>query len=475
MAAVTEPARDPLAVCLEFGLAAVIVITPLPFGAVPPPGRLALEIASALLLAIWLARAVRHPTPLPPRWLCVGLAGLIALATLQIVPLGPGATAMLSPRVAEIERTTTPPPAVLQIEVGLLGADPRAFRRPATLSPDPDATASALRTGCALGALLVVACTVAATRGVRRLIAALAVSAGFQGLYGLLVLASGHDRIWHLPKQHYLNAATGTFVNKNHFACYLALCLAAGTALVIRQYREASIRGRGSGLVRLLGAEGSRTLVLALFLILGLAGLLASFSRAGIALGLGALVFTAVSGGGLRHLPRRIVLVLLVVLVALVPLLQIGSDRLVERYQRTVDDFVAAGQRATVWGDSLRLALDHPWVGSGFGTFGAVYPLYRSAEVRLLYRYAHNDLLQFAAEGGAVGLVFLGLFLAPLGATITRSLAGARGLCALGIAAGLAAFLLHSLVDFNMHIGANAATAAVLAGSLLGLPWKTPA
>jgi len=32
--------------------------------------------------------------------------------------------------------------------------------------------------------------------------------------------------------------------------------------------------------------------------------------------------------------------------------------------------------------------------------------------------------------------------------------------------------MLHSLIDFNLHIPANAAVAALLAGALQGLPWK---
>lgn len=473
LAAATEPSRDPLAVCLEIGLAAVVVGAPLPLAAVPAPGRLALEIAAFALLLVWLVRAIHHPSRLPSRWVCIGLAGLIALAAIQLLPLGARSVSALSPQVARIESATTPPPEVLEIEERLLGADPRALRNSATLSLDPAATASALRTGAALAALLVVACTVAAVRGVRRIIAALSVAVAFQGLYGLLVLASGHNRIWHLPKEHYLNAATGTFVNKNHFACYLALGLACGTALLIRHYRRAPRRG-AHGLVRLFSAEGGRGVVLALCLILALAGLLASFSRAGIALGLAAVAATAAAGGGARRLPRTLVIVLLAFLVALVPLLQIGSDRLVGRYQRSVDDLVAAGQRAMVWGDSIRMALDYPLAGSGFGTFASVYPLYRSPEVRLHYSHAHNDLIQLAAEGGIAGLAFCAMLLIPLLGTISRALAGAKGVLALGLAAALTAFLLHSLVDFNVHIPANAATAAVLAGALQGLPWKTP-
>jgi hypothetical protein len=60
----------------------------------------------------------------------------------------------------------------------------------------------------------------------------------------------------------------------------------------------------------------------------------------------------------------------------------------------------------------------------------------------------------------------------PIVLTVVAGIRGAKGVLGVGFAAGLAAMLLHSLVDFNFHIPANAATAAILAGALLGLPWS---
>ena len=43
---------------------------------------------------------------------------------------------------------------------------------------------------------------------------------------------------------------------------------------------------------------------------------------------------------------------------------------------------------------------------------------------------------------------------------------------ATGAAFGLGALLVHGLVDFNFHIPANAAIAAILAGILFGASWN---
>jgi O-antigen ligase len=200
---------------------------------------------------------------------------------------------------------------------------------------------------------------------------------------------------------------------------------------------------------------------------------LLSYSRAGITLGAAALILTVLVAGRFETLSLRLVTILCIVLIAVVPLLQVGSDRLVARYLRSSDDLTVEGRRGTVWIDTIHVAAAFPVFGSGFGTFATVYPQYRSPEVRHFYKHAHNDLLQVAAEGGLIGLVLLFMLLGPLSVAMTRGLAGQKGTLGVGVAAALAAFLLHSLVDFNAHIPANAATAAVLAGVLIGVPCKT--
>ena len=70
------------------------------------------------------------------------------------------------------------------------------------------------------------------------------------------------------------------------------------------------------------------------------------------------------------------------------------------------------------------------------------------------------------------GFSFLLLILVPVLRQMTRAIGGAKGPLAVGFACGLVALMLHALVDFNFHIPSNAAVAAALAGTLLGLPWK---
>ena len=61
------------------GLAVLLVLAPLPFGAVGPRGRLLIETGAVLLLLVWIGRALFRETPLPPRWVSIGILGMLSI------------------------------------------------------------------------------------------------------------------------------------------------------------------------------------------------------------------------------------------------------------------------------------------------------------------------------------------------------------------------------------------------------------
>jgi O-antigen ligase len=447
---VENPGSVPV-LLLEIGLCALILTAPLPFGSVGAGGRLAVELLAFGLTAVWMFASTRHAVALPPRLASIALIGLLVLAAIQLAPLGEGAVSVLSPCASTLRLGLEPVPE-------------------ATLSLAADATASALRTGAALVGILFVTTTVVAARGATRLAVAALAAAAFQGLYGLLVLASGHARIWSVPKTAYLDSATGTYINHNHFAGFLAATLPLGVGLVIAKARRARERSRSKGgLIGTLGPEGSKSLLLGLLALTGAAGLLLSFSRAGTALGVIAIAGTAgvVLRGKTVH---RLAAIAIVVAIAAVPLLDLGADRLAARYAIAADDFQATGGRLDVARDTLRMIAAFPVIGCGFGAFTWVFPAFSSPEVRLHYTHAHNDLLQLVAEGGLPALVLLATVLLSLSGAVVRGLRRTSDPLATGAAFGFAALLVHGLVDFNFHIPANAAMAVVLAGVVFGAP-----
>lgn len=69
--------------------------------------------------------------------------------------------------------------------------------------------------------------------------------------------------------------------------------------------------------------------------------------------------------------------------------------------------------RLMLWQASIQMALNHPFFGSGWGTFVSYYPAYRDPlENTSSGFFAHNDYLQFALEGGFLALaLIIGIFL----------------------------------------------------------------
>lgn len=114
--------------------------------------------------------------------------------------------------------------------------------------------------------------------------------------------------------------------------------------------------------------------------------------------------------------------------------------------------------------------------GSGLGSFGNVFPRFQPAGLSGYVEYAHSDVLQLLMECGLLFVVLAGMALWLLGArgkVIVRGLRAdpsdmtAAVLASCGL--GLLAVTLHSLVDFNLHIPANAILAAFLMGAFLRL------
>lgn len=110
--------------------------------------------------------------------------------------------------------------------------------------------------------------------------------------------------------------------------------------------------------------------------------------------------------------------------------------------------------RLGYWRVGWRMFRDHVLTGTGFGTFGALYPKYQTLEEGDV-RAAHNDYLQILSETGIVGFVPFALFVGALLVALARGMRQGRtledALLRGGFLAGIAAFLIHCIVDFNLY------------------------
>jgi len=128
-------------------------------------------------------------------------------------------------------------------------------------------------------------------------------------------------------------------------------------------------------------------------------------------------------------------------------------------------------ERDNVNVDILPYWQDYFLMGSGLGSFHTTFPRYQSLEVDGYYDHAHNDYLQVATETGIIGLLLLGIAVlltigVVLDAQYRRHSPLNRGI-AFSTTMAIIALLIHSTVDFNLQIPANAATFMLI----LALGW----
>lgn len=280
--------------------------------------------------------------------------------------------------------------------------------------------------------------------------------------YAVYQYATGSDRVWHLLKP-YQGRGSGTYICPNHLGGFLELLLPLALAY--------TLTGRLKPVTRVL--MGYAALVIT-------AGIVVTLSRgAWLATGLSLVLLFGVLAMLRRYrLPAAAFLVLLTAgLIILVPrnfTFQHRARQLVAADTQVRDDL-----RFALWQPAWRMWQDHPWWGVGPAHFDARFGQYRPDKVQMRPDRVHNDYLNTLADWGLAGAGLVAAALGLLGWGVVRTWRGVRVSNAeigprrgsnkfafvVGAAAGLAAILAHSVVDFNLHIPAN----AILTISLMAL------
>ncbi len=153
----------------------------------------------------------------------------------------------------------------------------------------------------------------------------------------------------------------------------------------------------------------------------------------------------------------------------------LDPGRVWQRWQQLEDAHeLTAGDRTRMSADALRMAREHAAGGVGLGAFAIAYPAYQTVVTDEIIDYAHNDYAQFLAEGGAAAgvllLISLPAFFWLAFRRLRRRLKEPGGWLQLGAAVGVCGLLVHSLVDFNLHIPANAAWFSFCAAWAVAIP-----
>jgi len=133
--------------------------------------------------------------------------------------------------------------------------------------------------------------------------------------------------------------------------------------------------------------------------------------------------------------------------------------------------------RSLMWIATWHIFLSHPYLGTGLGSYFLFYPAYRlPGELASAGTYAHNDYIEFLAEGGLINLGFLLAFAGALFYALYRLILRPARLgiseedryWALGLVLGVFAITGHALGNFifyNLPL-------SILAGIFLAQAWR---
>ena len=401
--AMVRPSSFPLLDrAIFYGVFVLLLFGPLAFGAVEPWAIFVLEAGSAILLLMWVIRQ-----SLSGELSVIGnamFAPMLVFAVLILLQLATGHT---------------------------------AYRQE---------TASAALLYCAYGTLtFLVIQILRRTAEVQAATVMFTVYGFLMATFALVQGLSSSTKLFWIRTPRSGGWIYGPYVNHNHYAG-LTEMLAPVPLVFVLTHHARGPRKTFAGLATALMAcsiflSGSRGGMLAFVAQVALLALVVTWERRKVA---AALALFLVMG------------------VALLVWLGGGelSQRLASIHSETRTE-LSGGTRLDIDRDAVKMFLRKPVLGWGLGVFPDVYPQFRSFYTNFFINEAHNDYLQLLVETGALGFATMLWFVWTVYRKglkkLTNWLDDTNGAIALAALLAVTGIIVHSLVDFNLQVPANAA------------------
>jgi O-antigen ligase len=299
-----------------------------------------------------------------------------------------------------------------------------------------------------------------------------------EAVYGLYLYLNDSPHLLWFKRSFHDRSASGTYINRNHFAGLMNLCIPFSAAVLAstisfqskaRHWKHKIVHAVTSGQSIFLYALffGSVLMVLALIFSISRMG---QFSLMAATLFVLLLVATSRINRKVRR-SRSLLLVFLVVLsVGFLWAVWKGLGPVEARWGNIAASYE---DRARIWTSTLKMIKDFPVTGAGLGTYEWAYPPYKPHNYGArTVDHAHNDYLEMLSEVGLLGFIpwltfFFLFFLFAVRAWSKRHNTFSRILGAGGLSTAFS-MLVHSLADFNLQIPAN----AMLLFLAMGMTWR---
>jgi O-antigen ligase len=256
----------------------------------------------------------------------------------------------------------------------------------------------------------------------------------------------------------------GPYVNHNHYAGLMEMLVPI--PLIVSLTRLAPPK------VRAVAAATAAVMVGTIFL---------SGSRGGMIAIVAELIILAASLVRQKRSLRTAIGIAVFLAIVVGLLVWIGGGELSQRIATAGPGHteLSSDIRTYINRDGLRMFLKKPVLGWGLGTFPIVYPEFRTFYTNFFVNEAHNDYLQLLVEMGLLGFATMLWFVVTLYVRAFKKIRNwpteMSGAVTLACLLGLSGILVHSAVDFNLQIPANAALFYVLCTIAASEPFVKPA
>jgi len=336
---------------------ALLFWVPLPLGSNRAWASHLFEVVSFVLLIWWLCLYLKGRVDFSiaakkAKLVLACLLSFAAINLLQLLPLPSGFVAALRPMVS--------------------GLEPGPF---STISIDVYSTWMHFKMTISFAVIALLCLLLVRTKGRLKLLALTFIISGvFQAVFGSLMTLSGVEWTFFIPKLHYLGNATGTFINRNHLANYLVLCLSMGTGLLLTDLYQNSAEGWRERGRRFAAAFLGSKLRIRISLALMVIALVLTHSRMG---NMSFFLSLFVAGFVWLFLTKRITKGSVILLISLIVIDTIivgawfGLEQVKERVEATA---IQDETRDEVNRDAFSLISDQPLLGSGAGSFYTAFP-----------------------------------------------------------------------------------------------------
>lgn len=294
----------------------------------------------------------------------------------------------------------------------------------------------------------------------------LVVSGTVQAFYGVILVFIDSEMLLKFETFFHMHktSASGTFVNSNHFAGYLNICLAIGVGLLLSQLNHDRHETWRSFFRATIATLLSSKVYLRIFLMIMVIGLLVSRSRMG-----NSAFFAALTLSTLFYLVIQkkfnVKVILFFLSLMLIDTFLVGTwfglDKVVQEVQNTS---LSNDDRTDINANSFVILKQFMPMGAGAGAYKFVEPGYNFAPSEALTEHAHNDYFEFLIDTGLVGvgclLLFLYFVIKEISLTLGKNQSKQKSKHARSLAASFGLIMLlvyvaiHSSVDFNLQIPA---------------------